>query len=122
MSVYLNPGNKSFEIAINSEIYVDKSLLIEYTNKVINTNMQYVCVSRPRRFGKSTDANMLVAYYSKGCDSLKLFDNLKISETELYQKHLNQHNVIHLNMQDFLWRILSCRSGSAFIRFRSLPI
>ena len=64
--------------------------------------MQYVSVSRPRRFGKSTDANMLVAYYSKGCDSLKLFDNLKISETELYQKHLNQHNVIHLNMQDFL--------------------
>ncbi|WP_281509185.1 AAA family ATPase [Thomasclavelia cocleata] len=76
--------------------------MIEYTNKVINTNMQYVCVSRPRRFGKSTDANMLVAYYSKGCDSLELFDNLKISETELYQKHLNQHNVIHLNMQDFL--------------------
>ena len=45
---------------------------------------------------------MLVVYYSRGCDSLELFDNLKISETELYQKHLNQHNVIHLNMQDFL--------------------
>ena len=45
---------------------------------------------------------MLVVYYSRGCDSLELFDNLKISETELYQKHLNQHNVINLNMQDFL--------------------
>ena len=45
---------------------------------------------------------MLVVYYYSGCDSLELFDNLKISETELYQKHLNQHNVINLNMQDFL--------------------
>ncbi len=45
---------------------------------------------------------MLVVYYSRGCDSLELFDNLKISETELYQKHLNQHNVIYLNMQSFL--------------------
>ena len=50
----------------------------------------------PRRFGKSTDANMLVAYYSKGCDSSHIFNNLKISQTELYYKHLNQH------MQDFL--------------------
>ena len=59
-------------------------------------------MSRPRRFGKSTDANMLVAYYSKGCDSSNIFKDLKISQTELYQKHLNQHNVIHINMQDFL--------------------
>ncbi|MCB6707581.1 AAA family ATPase, partial [[Clostridium] saccharogumia] len=62
----------------------------------------YICVSRPRRFGKSTDANMLVAYYSKGCDSSQIFNHLKISQTELYQKYLNQYNVIHLNMQDFL--------------------
>ena len=102
MGIYLNPGNKAFETAINSEIYVDKSLLIEYTNKVINTNMQYVCISRPRRFGKSTDANMLVAYYSKGCDSSNIFETLKISKTNNYQKHLNKHNVIHVDIQKFL--------------------
>ena len=102
MGIYLNPGNYGFKEAVNSEIYVDKSLLIEYTNRIINTNMKNICVSRPRRFGKSTDANMLVAYYSKGCDSSQIFNHLKISQTELYQKYLNQYNVIHLNMQDFL--------------------
>lgn len=56
---------------VNSDIYVDKTLLIEQTNKYINTNSQYVCISRPRRFGKSMAANMLTAYYSRGCDSRK---------------------------------------------------
>lgn len=45
---------------------------------------------------------MLVAYYSKGCDSSDIFNDLKISQTELYEKHLNKHNVIHMNMQNFL--------------------
>ena len=102
MGIYLNPNNQNFYEAVNKEIYVDKSLLIErveYLRKKVN---KYICVSRPRRFGKSTDANMLVAYYSKGCDSSNIFKDLKISQTELYQKHLNQHNVIHINMQDFL--------------------
>ncbi|MEI3327384.1 MAG: AAA family ATPase [Thomasclavelia sp.] len=102
MGIYLNPNNQNFYEAVNKEIYVDKSLLIErveYLRKKIN---KYICVSRPRRFGKSTDANMLVAYYSKGCDSSQIFNHLKISQTELYQKYLNQYNVIHLNMQDFL--------------------
>ena len=102
MGIYLNPGNTLFQNMINSEIYVDHSLLIENTNKIINTENNKLCISRPRRFGKSTDANMLVAYYSKGCDSSQIFNDLKISQTELYQKHLNQHNVIYLNMQNFL--------------------
>ena len=51
MGVYLNPGNDKFYKAINSEIYVDKTELILYTNRVFNTMQQNVCVSRPRRFG-----------------------------------------------------------------------
>ena len=102
MGIYLNPQNTLFQNMKNSEIYVDHSLMIENINKIINTENNKLCVSRPRRFGKSTDANMLVAYYSKGCDSSNIFKDLKISQTELYQKHLNQHNVIHINMQDFL--------------------
>lgn len=102
MGIYLNPQNTLFQNMVNSEIYVDHSLLIADTNKIINTENNKLCISRPRRFGKSTDANMLVAYYSKGCDSSSIFDNLKISQTKFYQKHLNQHNVIHINMQDFL--------------------
>ncbi len=102
MGLYLNPRNDSFQQAINNPIYVDKSLLINYTNQLIGTGDNKLCVSRPRRFGKSTDANMLVAYYSKGCDSHHIFDSLKISQTAHYLEHLNQHHVIHINMQDFL--------------------
>ena len=102
MGLYLNPRNDSFQQAINNPIYVDKSLLINYTNQLIGTGDNKLCVSRPRRFGKSTDANMLVAYYSKGCDSHHIFDSLKISQTAHYLEHLNQHHVIHMNMQDFL--------------------
>ena len=102
MGLYLNPRNDSFQQALNNPIYVDKSLLINYTNQLIGTGDNKLCVSRPRRFGKSTDANMLVAYYSKGCDSHDIFDSLKISQTTHYLKHLNQHHVIHINMQDFL--------------------
>ena len=66
MGIYLNPDNRPFSRIFNSEIYVDHSLLIEYTNRIYDKDNNMICVSRPRRFGKSTDANMLVAYYSKG--------------------------------------------------------
>ena len=89
MGVYLNPGNDKFYKAINSEIYVDKTELIQYTNRVFNTMQQNVCVSRPRRFGKSMTANMLAAYYSRGCQSEKLFDGLKIKEDSSFSKYLN---------------------------------
>lgn len=102
MGMYLNPNNCLFFETFNNEIYVDHSLLIEYTNRAIDTDNNMLCVIRPRRFGKTTDANMLVAYYSMGCNSKKIFDNLKISKTENYLKHLNKHSVIHINMQSFL--------------------
>lgn len=69
MGIYLNPGNEEFQKALNSKIYVDKTMLISEMNQNLNTEHQNICVSRPRRFGKSMTANMLVAYYSKGCDS-----------------------------------------------------
>ena len=69
MGIYVNPGNTAFKEALNSMIYVDKSGLISYTNSVLNTKQKNLCVSRPRRFGKSMAADMLVAYYGRGCDS-----------------------------------------------------
>lgn len=102
MGIYLNPGNVDFQRALNSEIYIDKSQLIEYTNKKLFTEQQFICVSRPRRFGKSMAANMLTAYYSRGCDSREMFRNLKISETESFENHLNKYNVIHINMVNFM--------------------
>lgn len=63
MGIYLNPGYDMFLDAINSEIYVDKTEMVDYLNSVVRTEQRYVSVSRPRRFGKSIAANMLCAYY-----------------------------------------------------------
>ena len=102
MGIYLNPGNESFQESIESEIYVDKTELIAYTNRVLKTRQKFVCVSRPRRFGKSMAAEMLAAYYGRNADSRKQFENLKIGKDASFMEHLNQYNVIFLNMQDFL--------------------
>ena len=101
MGVYLNPGNDNFKMVCRSEIYVDKTELIHQTNKMLNTQQRYICISRPRRFGKSMAAYMLAAYYGKDCDSSELFTPYKIAKAEDYRKHLNQYNVILLNIQDF---------------------
>lgn len=102
MGIYLNPTAEKFEMSVHSEIYVDKSELMEYTNRVIGTEDRYMCISRPRRFGKSMAANMLVAYYSRGTDSRELFRGLKIEKSKSFDKHLNQYHVIFLNMVEFL--------------------
>mgnify|MGYP000455985903 CR=1 FL=1 len=73
MGRFVNPDNSAFQVALNSPIYVDKTGLLEYTNSVLNTTEAYICNSRPRRFGKSYAANMLAAYYSKGCNSEEMF-------------------------------------------------
>lgn len=78
MGIYLNPGNAGFESAVNSKIYVDKTKMLEYTNEAMGTEQRYICVSRPRRFGKSVTAEMLVAYYGRRCDSRSLFADLAI--------------------------------------------
>ena len=102
MGIFLNPGNDRFRQALNSQIYVDKSGLISVANKRISSEQKYICVSRPRRFGKSVNLGMLAAYYSKGCDSRELFEGLAVSKDDNYLNHLNRYNVIYLNMQQFL--------------------
>lgn len=110
MGIYLNPDNSKYEEAVNSAVYIDKTGLIEYTNSVLHTLQDNICVSRPRRFGKSIAANMLTAYYSRGCDSGELFSKYKISGSADFRKHLNQYNTIFLNMQEFLSRSRDVRN------------
>ena len=99
MGRFLNPDNGAFSEAVNSEIYIDKTRLLEYTNQVINTTSKFICNSRPRRFGKSMTADMLSAYYSRGCDSKELFKNYEISTVSSYEKNLNKYDVIHFDVQ-----------------------
>lgn len=102
MGIYVNPGNDSFRKAVRSEIYVDKTELIACTNRYLDTEQQFICVSRPRRFGKSMALAMLAAYYSCGCDSRELFAGRKIEHNPSFAENLNQHHVICMNMQQFL--------------------
>ena len=99
MGRFLNPGNGAFKTALNSEIYVDKTGLITYTNKVLDTKQALICSSRPRRFGKSITADMLAAYYGRDCDSSRMFSGLSVSRDDSFWKHLNQHDVIQVDVQ-----------------------
>ena len=102
MGSYLNSGNFSFHGSLRSKIYIDKSELIIKTNEVLYTEQKYICVSRPRRFGKSMAANMLAAYYDRSENTEELFQNLSISKDRSYKENLNQYDVIKINMQEFL--------------------
>ena len=106
MGLYLNPGNESFRQAITDDIYIDKTRMISLMNQKLNkSRKKYVCVSRPRRFGKSMAADMLVAYYGKGYDSQELFAGKEIENDDSYKAHLNKHNVIRLDIQRFLFDV-----------------
>lgn len=123
MGVYLNPGNVLFRRCLDAEIYVDKTELIHHTNALLNTVNNLICVSRPRRFGKSMALSMLAAYYSKGCDSKKLFAGLKVCNPETpqntaeeikqakqavrYAQNLNHYDVLLIDMQGVIGMALN---------------
>ena len=111
---FRNPGNKGFQERLNSEIYVDKTGLIEKTNAVLDTRQKFLCVSRPRRFGKSYAANMLAAYYSKGAESEKMFSDLEIGRSEDFKKHLNKYDVIHIDVQ---WFLINCEDADNVVPY-----
>ena len=98
MGTYFNPNNESFRCDKRSEIYIDKTGLLEFLNKKIGTNAKYISVSHARRFGKSHAAGMIDAYYSRGCDSYELFKDTKIATKDCFKKRLNKYNVIHLDV------------------------
>jgi hypothetical protein len=120
MGSYLNQDNEGFQIALQSEIYVDKTEMIADINRLVGTEQRFVCVSRPRRFGKSITANMLAAYYSKGCDSRALFEPLKIASSSEFEEHLNQYDVIYLDMQLILARSKSFQNFISYLESRVL--
>ncbi len=108
MGAYLNPGKAAYEEAVNSEIFIDKTEMILYLNRVVRTEQKYVCVSRPRRFGKSMAAKMICAYYDRQANSRELFERCRISNAEkpeggkTWDAYLGQFDVIRLVMSEFL--------------------
>ena len=111
MGTYLNPGKQSYDMAVNSEIFVDKSEMIQYLNSVLNTQQRFVSVSRPRRFGKSMAADMICAYYDRKADSREMFgkrllakcDSVETGDNKIsWDKYLGKFDVIKLVMTDFM--------------------
>lgn len=101
MGIYINPGNSGFRRILNGE-YVDKTGMIRLVNQTIDTTKNLICISRPRRFGKSFAAQMLCAYYDKTCDSHELFENLAISSDPSYNEYINKYDVIYLDMTNLI--------------------
>ena len=109
MGIYVNPGNENFRTAMNSKIFVDKSLFIKKISEFLNTEQRFICVSRPRRFGKSMIGSLMKAYFSKGCDSFDIFENLKIANPPKedkepifdFKENLNKFNMLHIDLGGF---------------------
>lgn len=100
MGIFIDKGNIAFKEIKNSD-FVDKSGLIEILNDNIATPHRYVCVSRPRRFGKSVAAKMIYAYYDRKSDSAPLFDDLEIAKLPSYKMHLNKYPTIYIDWNKF---------------------
>ncbi len=104
--MYLNTqyGFERFQERYRSKVFIDKSMILQLLNERIGTDDKYICVTRPRRFGKSQITFLLESYYSIVVDSKPLFDNLLISSTVDYEQHLNHYNVIKCN--SLIYRIV----------------
>ena len=100
MGDYLNPSSPRYEKLKKSKVFVDKTDIFEILNENLGKEKCFFCLSRPRRFGKSVTAQMICSYYARCQDSSSLFDNLKIASFDDYKKHLNQYDVIFINMTD----------------------
>ena len=117
MALYLNPNADAFLLNKNKKIYIDKSLVINELNESIDTNDNFVCISRPRRFGKSMAGNMISAYYSKGCDTRDIFSQMKLGQCPDYDKYLNKFNVIKLDLNELYQKSQTEDLGTDLISF-----
>jgi hypothetical protein len=106
MGLYLNPNADAFMQNKNKKIYVDKSQIIYELNDLIDSDDNFVCLSRPRRFGKSMAGNMISAYYSKGCDTREVFSQMKLGQEPGFDKYLNKFNVIKLDLNGWYQRAI----------------
>ena len=90
--------------------FVDKSQMLSELFPFLDSGNTHICITRPRRFGKTVMANMITAFLGKKQDSDSIFKSLKISQNDLYNKYRNQYNVISIDRRSFtrkeyLWPI-----------------
>ncbi len=104
MNLYLNTNTalENYNQLVRSKYFVDKSNIIEKINNIVETSDKYICITKPRRFGKSSIINMIGSYYTKNHDSKDVFDKLDISKSDSYLEYLNKYNVINLSFSEIL--------------------
>ena len=102
MGNILNPDKDNSFIGLvkakDSRVFVDKTDFIVKTNALLNTDGKFIAITRPRRFGKTVTADMLLAYYSKAYTGQNIFDKLEIANKPSFAEHLNKYNVLYMDM------------------------
>lgn len=114
MGIYLNSATafSLYSSEVENLYFVDKTMLLKELFPMVKSGNKHICITRPRRFGKTVMANMVGAFFNKACDSGELFDHLEIAGQDGYQENLNQHNVIYI---DFSEVPRNCKSYEAYI-------
>ena len=102
MGIYLNSESAYtlYKSETQKPYFVDKSRMIEELFPLIEEGANHICITRPRRFGKTVTANMISAFFSRAREAADIFDRLKISTSQNYNKYRNQYNVIHISLND----------------------
>ena len=128
MGVYLNSRkpHDNYQKTVDSTYFVDKSLLLDELIPIVELpkgicvqdgenkgkSNEYICITRPRRFGKTVMANMIAAFFGKGQDSREIFEQLKIRSHKHFANHLNRHNVIYISFNELP---RNCKSYQQYI-------
>lgn len=91
-TLYKNEAEKQY--------FVDKTRLLKELFPLVNEGSSYICITRPRRFGKTVMANMIASFFSRDNDAKDIFNKLQIAQTEEYKQYLNKYPVIHISFND----------------------
>ena len=95
-----------------SPYFVDKTLMLRELFPYVSAGNRHICITRPRRFGKTIMANMISSFFQKASDSGDVFDGLTISQVDDYRRYKNQYNVIRI---DFSKMPRNCDSYTQYI-------
>lgn len=115
MGIYLNGEDPYFMYKSETlkPFFVDKSKILEELIPLVREGNQFICITRPRRFGKTIIANMIGAFFSCAHDAGDLFDSLAIAAFPDYRENLNRYDVIYI---DFSEMDDECKSYASYIR------
>ena len=96
---YINPqwSKTKFESLRKSPYYVDKTGLLNEISRFIGLESCYLCFTRPRRFGKTNNAQMTACFLARGLEAEGLFEGLEVTKNEEAMKHFAAHDVVYID-------------------------